>query len=663
MEDSLESVDIILSNATIVTMDSSYTIYQHGAIAIQGDSIKAVGPSDDILSAYTAPEKFDCQQRVIIPGLVNAHTHVPMTLLRGLADDLRLDVWLIGYMMPTEREFVTPEFVELGTKLACAEMIQSGITTFNDMYYFEKHVAKATAEAGMRAVCGQTILKFPSPDADSYEQSLQYCREFIEEWKGHPLITPAVAPHAPYTATPTMLKACSELALEYDVPLHIHISETAQEVADMRAEHDMPVIPWVKKHGLLDTKMIAAHCVHVDMGEIHTLEHYGIGVSHNPTSNLKLASGIAPVKDMLDVGVQVGVGTDGPASNNDLDMIEETRLVAILAKTATDDPTTLPARTALEMSTSMGARALHIGDQTGSLEAGKRADLAIINLNRLHSWPPFNWAGENVYSRLVYTAKSTDIEDVMCNGQWLMKDRELLTIGLEELMADAAKIAEEIDAFLVKREGNPLRRLLALGELQREESFEVQVKVQIESPGVVHTLLSHPDTEIVKHSHYKQYDTYFEFSQNQRIRHREDDYVDDTGQVTAVRTRLTLISENKERELGEGILLSRSRFISPATHSLRFYREYFQAVSEHTVNKERLRWQIDYKGMRLYVNVDQLLEPKQEGYFLEIKSRTWSLGDAEIKAQAIAEILDLLGVKKDALVLQEYINIAASIVD
>src|SRR3989304_742417 len=238
------------------------------ALVLTGDSILAIG---DTAADYTAKQTVDLGGKVVMPGLVNAHTHVPMTLLRGLADDLRLDVWLLGYMMPVEREFVSPDFCRLGTLLGCAEMIRSGITAFADMYYFEEDVAKATAEAGMRALCGQTVLKFPTPDAGSYEDSLAYTRDFIQRWKDHPLIVPAPAPHAPYTCTSEILQACSALAAEFDVPLHIHLSETALEVTASRTQHGMPVIPWVKKQSLFDAKVLAAHCVHVDEGEIRTL--------------------------------------------------------------------------------------------------------------------------------------------------------------------------------------------------------------------------------------------------------------------------------------------------------------------------------------------------------------------------------------------------------
>jgi 5-methylthioadenosine/S-adenosylhomocysteine deaminase len=256
-----QKVDTLFTNALILTMDGSLTQYSPGAVAVNGDSIVAVGPEQDILGEYSARETFDCGGKILMPGLINAHTHVPMTLLRGLADDLRLDVWLMGYMMPVEREFVSPEFVRLGTLLACAEQIRSGVTTFNDMYYFEDDVAQAAADAGVRAVCGQTVMKFPAPDAASYEDSLQMAREFIQKWKDHPLIVPAVSPHAPYTCTEEILRATANLAREFDVPLHTHLAETSFEVENMRNENGMPVIPYVRKQGLLDAKLIAAHCV------------------------------------------------------------------------------------------------------------------------------------------------------------------------------------------------------------------------------------------------------------------------------------------------------------------------------------------------------------------------------------------------------------------
>ena len=339
-----DECDLLLSNAIVLTMDEELHTYEPGAVAIQGDHILAVGQESDLGSRFMARETIDCAQKVLMPGLVNAHTHVPMTLLRGLADDLRLDVWLLGYMMPVEREFVSPDFVRLGTQIACVELIRSGVTSFADMYYYEEHVARTTAEIGLRALCAQTVLKFPAPDAASYDESLAEAREFILRWKDHPLIVPSVAPHAPYTCTEEILRMSAALAVEFDVPLHTHLAETAVEVENMRKEHGMPVIPYVKKQHLFEAKVLAAHCVHVDDGELHTLLHNGAGVAHNPSSNLKLASGFAPVTRMIELGLNVGIGTDGPASNNDLDMFEEIRLAAFVAKSASGNPTAIPAR-------------------------------------------------------------------------------------------------------------------------------------------------------------------------------------------------------------------------------------------------------------------------------------------------------------------------------
>ena len=377
----MERVDKILSGGVVLAMNEAMDLFPNGAVAIHGDSIVAVGPAEDIQLHYAADELVLCSGQIIMPGLVNAHTHAAMTLLRGVADDLRLDVWLMGYMMPTEHEFVNPTFCRLGTTLACAEMIRSGTTMFADMYYYEAEVAAAAAKAGIRGVLGQSILKFPTPDADSFEESLAYTRQFIQDWKNHPLIVPAVAPHAPYTCTDEILQACADLAIEFDVPLLTHLAETRLEVEDSREEFGMPVVPRVKKLNVLNAKTLAAHCVHVDSGEIRTLYNHNTGIAHCPTSNLKLGSGIAPVKEMLERELKVGIGTDGPASNNDLDMFEEMRLAAILAKGATLDPVVLPAKQALTMATRLGAEAMHQGHLTGSLEPGKRADVIVVDRN------------------------------------------------------------------------------------------------------------------------------------------------------------------------------------------------------------------------------------------------------------------------------------------
>ena len=656
-----QPVDIILTNALVLTMDEKLTQYDPGAVAVRGNSIVAVGPEDEIAREYTAAETFDCGGKVLMPGLVNAHTHVPMTLLRGLADDLRLDVWLQGYMWPVEREFVSPEFVRLGTQIACAEFIRSGVTCFNDMYFFEEDVAKATAEAGLRAVCGQTVLKFPTSDAPSYEDAMVRARGFIQRWKGHELIVPAISPHAPYTTTADMLRETAELAKEFDVPLHIHLAETLLEVENMRNENGMPVIPYVKKQGLFEAKVIAAHCVHVDIGEIRTLKNHGAGVSHNPSSNLKLASGFAPVTKMLEAGLNVGIGTDGPASNNDLDMFEEMRLASFVAKAASNDPTSVPAQTALTMATRLGAQALHLGHLTGSLTPGRRADLIVLDTSPIHNSPRFRRDPHNAYAQIVYASKSTDVSDVMVNGKWLMRDRQLLTLNEKDLLLQAAEVAKKIDAFLIEREQSVLSKLIALGGSMEEESFEVQVKVKLADPLKVREGLERPEVEIVRAVHYDQHDTYFFFDDpaQGRIRYREDEFLDEKGNVTTTRPRLTLIGQKREDVFANEVLLSRSRYLAPATQTLRFYREYFKPVREVELNKDRLRWLIKYKEIEFFVNLDSVETPPL-GHFLEIKSRTWSRGDAQRKAELVAELLSLLGAAGQPTVTEDYIELASA---
>jgi len=653
-----KKADTLLTNAIVLAMDEEFNQYEPGAVAVKGDSILAVGPEDEIKAAYTAKNTIDCGGKVLMPGLVNAHTHAAMTLLRGLADDLRLDVWLLGYIMPVEREFVSPDFVRLGTLMGCAEYIRSGITCFADMYYFEEDVAKATVEAGLRGVLGQTVLKYPSPDAISFEDSLEAAREFIVGWKGHQLIVPSVAPHAPFTCTADILQACASLAAEFDVPLHTHLAETAIEVENMQSEHGMPVIPYVEKQNLFDAKVLAAHCVHVDFSEIMTLKHHGAGVAHNPSSNLKLASGVAPVSEMLEEGLNVGIGTDGPASNNDLNMFEEIRLAAFLAKYRTNDPTSLPARTAVAMATRMGADAIHIGHITGSLEPGKRADIILVELETLHNSPRFSRDPNGVYAQLVYAGKSTDVTDVMVNGRWVMRDHELQTVNETELLEHAKEYARQVDSFLIEREQSVIAKLIAIGGATEAESFEVQAKVKIPDPQPIIECLQKADIEIVYERHYQEYDTYFVFDDPSQgsVRHREDEFVNKDGEVEYVRARLTHVGPAQEGEFPSKVLLSRSRFLAPATQSLRFLREYFQPDKELYIEKDRLRWLVRYKGIEFYVNIDRVDKPDL-GHFLEVKSRTWSRRDAELKAEMVAELITVLGASPEETVTEDYMEI------
>lgn len=654
----MTKVDVLLTNAIVVTMDEQYQVFLNGAVAVKDHKIVAVGEADELANQFEdAAEVIDCAGKVLMPGLINVHTHVPMTLLRGLVDDLRLDVWLMGYMMPVEREFVTPEFCRLGTQLACAEMIRSGTTTFADMYYFEDIVAEATKAAGMRAVVGQSVLKFPSPDSNSYEDGLQLAEDLFRKWKGDELIVPAIAPHAPYTCTDEILQQSSALAQQYDLPLHIHLAETASEVENMRKERDMPVIPYVKKQNVFDAHTIAAHCVHIDEGEIHTLEHHGVGVAHNPSSNMKLASGAAPVSRMLDVGVTVGIGTDGTASNNDLDMFEEIRLASFLAKVDTLEPTVLPARQVLTMATRMGAKVLGLEDLTGSLEVGKAADLILVNLDAPHNTPRFLHEKNSIYAQLIYAAKGSDVTDVMIHGQFVMRERELLTLDEKKIMAEAQKMAADIDEFLTAREDSVLLKLIAVGGALEEESFEVQAKIAVEDHAPILQALKKPELEIIYDRHYHEYDTYFSFADPEQgyVRYREDHFVNKRGEVEKVRSRLTLIGPGDEQEIGDRTILSRSRYIAPAMQSFRFYREYFKPEAESEIEKDRLRFLVRFHGTEFYVNLDTMIVPDL-GKFLEIKSRTWSQRDAEAKSMMISDLLEYLEAPRLKSQLGDYIQ-------
>ncbi len=668
--DPRQPVDTLITAAHVLTMNANFDEYAPGAVVVQGDTILDVGAEATMLEAYLPRNRLDCGNAVIMPGLVNTHGHAPMVLLRGLADDLRLDVWLMGYIMPVEAEFVTPHFCWLGTQLAAAEMIRSGTTTFTDMYYYEEAVADAAVQAGMRAVCAQSVLKFPTPDAGSYEEALIGARDYITRWKDHPLVVPAVAPHAPYTVTPEVLEGAVELTLEFGVPLHIHIAETAHEVEEHRERYGMPAVPWLKKLGVFEGKATAAHCVHLDEGEMRTLLHHNVGVAHNPSSNMKLSSGIAPVSRMLEIGLNVGIGTDGAASNNDLDMIEEMRLTSFLGKVATMDPTALPARKVIEMATIMGARALHLDTITGSLEPGKRADLISLSLDEVHHTPVFARDPDSIYSRLLYASHQEDVLDVMVNGVWLMRDRRLLTVDPTPLRAEADRLARRIDQFLIQREESVLSKLVAIGGVAQVRSFEVQVKIKdVDLETLEARLLTLPEIHFLRGSERSQYDTYFLFDDQwgSRLRYREDEVRDlESGEIVDLIYRLTLMNTGKEKEFENSILLSRSRFDAPATRSLRFYQEYFKPDRVVAVQKSRRRFHIRYGNTDFALNFDRIgsttIGGRATGFaedhpFLEIKSRTWSQQDAERKAGLISDMLILLQLSEGSLVKVEYLDV------
>jgi len=640
-----------------VTLDGQRRVIRDGAVLVRDGRITEVGIAAEILQRWPAAERRDCAGCVVMPGLVNTHTHLPMSLLRGLMDDLRLDVWLYGYMLPVEKEFTNEEFCRIGTLLSCAELIRSGVTCIADMYYYEDVVAETVASVGMRGVCSETIMRIPTPDAQSYDESLHYVQRFVEKWQHHPLITPALGPHSPYLCTPEILHACSMLGLQYDVPQLIHIGETALEVQESIERLGVPPVIWMQKQGLLVGKMVVAHGVHLTDEEMRLLGERGIGVAHNPTSNLKLASGVARVPALRQNGVRVGIGTDGCGSNNDLDMFEETRLAALLPKGVSGNPTAVPARVALEMATVEGAKVLYLDHETGSLEVGKWADLIVVDMNTVHETPKFALSDDNVYSQLVYAAKSHDVRDVMVAGRFLMQDRELSTIDLAEVKAQAEDIAARVNLFLTAREENLVDKIIAIGGLEQQETFEVQVKVRMADEIPLRRLLGHRDASVGRESTRRQYDTYFVFADRAKghIRYREDNLLQPDGSMVP-QYGLTLRGPTSEREYENSVILTRSRFSASADRSLRFYREYFQPDEVKEIHKERRRWHVTYKGVEFEVNADRLFKPEYPDLFLEIKARTWSSADAVTKAGLIGELLHIMEVSPDRVVHQEYIN-------
>src|SRR5437764_3921675 len=384
------TVDLIIKGGTVVTMDSARHVIENGGVAIKDGRIVEVGNTSDIDRKYAAREIVDASGKVVIPGLINGHTHVPMTLFRGIADDLDLQEWLTKYIFPAEAKNVTEDFVRVGTRLGLAEMIRGGTTTYCDMYYFEDAVADETARAGVRGVLGETIIDFPVADNKTHEEAMAYTDKFVAKWRGHALITPAIAPHAPCTVFDEHLREIRQFSDRTGAPVVTHVAETNKELADITRDHGASPVDYLARIGFLSNRVIAAHLVHITDEEIATLKRLGVGAVHNPQSNMKLGSGVAPVPQMLAADIPLGLGTDGAASNNDLDMWEEMDTAALLHKEFTGDPKVVPARTALEMATIGGARALHREREIGSLEANKRADVIIVDLDSLHQTPHYD---------------------------------------------------------------------------------------------------------------------------------------------------------------------------------------------------------------------------------------------------------------------------------
>jgi 5-methylthioadenosine/S-adenosylhomocysteine deaminase len=441
-----EQADLIIRGGTVVTMDSSSRLIEDGAVAVRGDRIVAVGTATEVAAKFTARTTINAAGRVIMPGLINAHTHVPMVLFRGIADDLELMRWLRDYIFPAEAKNVDEEFVRWGTRLGCLEMIKGGTTTYVDMYYFEDAIADETARAGMRAVLGETVLDFPAPDNKTWEAAMAYLERFVRRWKNHPLITPAIAPHAPYTVSTEHLKQAHQFSERHQVPLLMHVAETRDEVSEIQQKYNTSPVAYLDRLGLLGPRFIAAHVVWPTPEEIKTLVSRRVGVAHCPQSNMKLASGVSPVPEMLKAGVALGIGTDGAASNHDLSLWEEIDTAAKLHKLNSKDPTVVNAREALEMATMGGARALNMEKEIGSLEVGKRADLIIVGMDGVSQTPIYN-----VYSQLVYATKATDVETVIINGRMVMEKGRVLTIDEQAVKAKARQYRDQIRKSLATK--------------------------------------------------------------------------------------------------------------------------------------------------------------------------------------------------------------------
>jgi 5-methylthioadenosine/S-adenosylhomocysteine deaminase len=439
-----QKVDVLVVGGSYITMDAARNLYADGAMAVRGDSIVGIGPRAEITAKYWAPRRINGAGRIILPGFINGHGHAPMVLLRGLADDLALQEWLTKFIFPAEARNVNADFVEWGTRLAVLEMIRGGTTTYADMYYFEDVIARVTKEAGMRGVLGETILEFPAPDNKTVPQGLAYVEEFLKKWQGDPLIHAAVAPHSVYLATEDTLRKTAALARKYRAPILIHLSETRKENDDARAQFGASPTVYLDRIGFLGPDVLAAHCIWMDAADIALISKHQVGCVHNPSSNMKLSSGPAPVVSMLAAGVRLGLATDGPSgSNNDLNMMEEMDLAAKLAKVTTMDPQAVNAQQALAMATIEGARALHMEKEIGSLETGKKADFILLRTDAPHAVPMFN-----LYSHVVYALKASDVETVVINGRIVMHGRRMLTLNEMQILIRAREYAAKVTASL-----------------------------------------------------------------------------------------------------------------------------------------------------------------------------------------------------------------------
>ncbi len=437
-----EEADLLVTGGTLVTMDATHRLIEDGAIAIQDDTICSVGKRTDLESQYHASQIVDARGALILPGLINGHAHAAMSLFRGLADDLSLEDWLEKHIFPAEASNVNEEFVACGTRLSLLEMLRAGITTYADMYYFEDVVAGVTKDAGMRGILGETIVDFPAPDNKTPAEALAYTQSYIGKWNGDSLIIPAVAPHAIYTCSEKTLLDAAALARRHKVPILIHISEALFEIEGSRKKHALSPVAYLGKIGFLGADVIGAHCIWVDAGDVSMLKHFSVGCIHNPSSNMKLASGVMPVVDFLAAGHPIGLATDGAASNNSQDLFEEMDTAAKLQKIARMDPRALPAVQVVEMATIGGARALHLDKLIGSLEPGKKADLIFVDTSGPHATPMYD-----VYSQLVYALRGSDVRTVVVAGKLVMENHRMLTLDEEKTLYEAREYQKKLSAW------------------------------------------------------------------------------------------------------------------------------------------------------------------------------------------------------------------------
>jgi 5-methylthioadenosine/S-adenosylhomocysteine deaminase len=439
-----KQADLIIQNGTIVTMDGTKRIIENGAIAVQKGKIVLVGSVAEIKAKFISKQITDATGKLIIPGLINTHTHVPMTLFRGIGGDLDLNDWLTKFIFPAEGKNVTEDFVRVGTQLGLAEFIRGGTTTYCDMYYFEDAIADETSKAGVRGVLGETIIDFPVADNKTNEEAMAYAEKYVKKWQKNKLIVPAIAPHAPYTVSTEHLKSIKVLSDKLNAPIVIHVGESRKEIADSLAKWNLRPTEYLAKIGFLSDKVITAHQVYPSDEEIDTLKELNVGVAHCPQSNMKLASGVSPVVQMLAKDVRIGLGTDGAASNNDLNLWEEMDSAAKLQKVFNFDPKVVTAQQVFEMATIRGASALHLEKEIGSIEAGKRADIVIVDNDSLNQTPMYD-----IYSSLVYSTKANDVRSVVVEGKFVMKDRKLLTLNEVLIKQKAVKYRDQIVKSLV----------------------------------------------------------------------------------------------------------------------------------------------------------------------------------------------------------------------